>query len=142
MRQCDPNQLTLKPFTKGEIAVAVGEDGRAIAAALGGAGMVGKHPVLTLYLPSPWPAEARELSVNLLPAGRRWDSDSGGTRGPGLNLESGQVIRSPRVAEARLAFEGRVLGGGTMTGVEGFPHVLLVEVLAAFQRWPRGCAIT
>ena len=143
MRRCDLGQLTLKPFAGGGPVVAVAKDGQPRVVALGGAGMAGDRPTLTLYLPSSWHMPNGELTVNLLSPGRPLHARPAGGEGSeaGLQLEPGASVQAARVADARLVFECRVLGHGEMDGLDGYPHVLVVEVLAAYQRWPRGCAI-
>ena len=137
MRRCDPKQLTMKPFAAGQTILAVAEDGEPREVALGGLGMLENKPVLTLFLTTPWHPLPRDMTVNLLPPGRRLDP-----QGTMPHLEPGQMVQAARVAEAQLAFECRVMGTAATEGFDSYPQILFVEVLAAYQRWPRGCAIT
>ena len=103
--------------------------------ALGGAGRFESLATLTLFVP---PGTAyrvgSNLTVNLLPAARRHDA--------GVHFENSDSVPSPRISESRLAFECIVLTTGTLDGEHAQNGIVVVRVLAAHQRWPRGCAIT
>jgi len=145
MRACDPRQLAFKPFASDDLALAVAADGVARRVGWGGAGMLERRPVLTLYLPKDWGwPVGSELTVNILPASRRPSLD----RAPAsagaaeLRYEPSESIRPARIAEARLAFECRIVAGGPVAGLSEHGQLVVAEVLSAHQRWPRGCAIT
>jgi len=145
MRRCDPNQLAFKPFASDDVVFAVAEDGVPRRVALGGAGTLEQHPVLTLYLLADWGWQAgAELTVNLVPAARRPMPRNGlaAESGAEFRYEPSESIRPTRLAEARLSFECRVLAAGTLAGLHEHTHVAVAQVLSAYQRWPRGCAIT
>ena len=146
MRKCDLAQLTVKPFAGGGLVVAVAEDGQPRVIALGGAGRVGHGPTLTLYLSSAWDRLPDALTVNLLSPGQRLRPlhspvVAGAAGDAGIRLEPGESVRVQRIADARMVFECRVLAQGSIQGLDGYSRVLVAEVLAAYQRWPRGCAI-
>jgi hypothetical protein len=134
MRPCDTEQLTVKPFAAENVVLAIGEDRVAREVVLGGAGRFESQPSLTLFLPSQtsYPVGAN-LTVNLLPAGRRADA--------GTHYEDSQQVRAPLIAESRLAFECIVSATGSLDG-ENAGGMVVVRILRAHQRWPRGCAIT
>jgi hypothetical protein len=145
MRRCDPIQLAFRPFASDDAVFAVAEDGVPRRIALGGAGTLAKNPSLTLYLPADWGWQAgTELTVNLLPAARRpMPRDGQATEDSAqFRYEPSESIRPARLTEARLAFECRLVAAGPLTGLVGHPHVVVAQVLSAYQRWPRGCAIT
>jgi hypothetical protein len=135
MRACDTTQLTFKPFVAGDVVLVVGEDRDVREVALGGAGRFESLPTLTLFVP---PGSAylvgSNLTVNLLPAAHRHDV--------GIHFENGDSVPSPRIAESRLAFECIVVATGILDGEHAQNTIVVVRVLAAHQRWPRGCAIT
>jgi hypothetical protein len=135
MRPCSVEQLTVKPFAAEHRVLAVGEDRVAREVVLGGAGRFVSQASLTLFLPSDagFPVGAN-LTVNLLPAGRRADAPN--------HYEAGQRVRAPLIAESRLAFECLVIASGTLDGEHAKQSVVVARVLLAHQRWPRGCAIT
>ena len=124
---------------------AVAEDGVPRHVALGGAGILEQGPVLTLYLPRDWGWQTgRDLSVNLL-SGARWLRSRNGAAvdSPAdFHYELSESIAPARIAEARLAFECRVVATGTLAGLDGHGYLVVAQVLSAHQRWPRGCAIT
>jgi hypothetical protein len=135
MRPCDIAQLAFKPFATNDVVLVVGEDRAVCEVALGGAGRFESLPTLTLFVP---PGAAylvgSHLTVNLLLATRRHDA--------GVSFENSDCVRSPRIAESRLAFECVVLATGTLGGEHAQKGIVVAHVLATHQRWPRGCAIT
>jgi hypothetical protein len=145
MRRCDLKQLTFRPFSSDDVVFVVAMDGVPVRVALGGAGLLGPSPVLTFYLPTDrgWRI-GEDLSVNLLPAARwPWPRDNQPPEGNAeLSLEQGESIRASRIPEARLAFECRIVATSPLAGLHGQSNVVVAEVIAAYQRWPRGCAIT
>jgi hypothetical protein len=135
MRECDTAQLALKPFATADVVMVVGEDRVAREVALGGAGRFESLPTLTLFVPpDAGYAVGAHLTVNLLPGARRHGTD--------VHFESGESVRAPRIANARLAFEGVVLATGSLDGQHPRNTIVVVHVLSTQQRWPRGCAIT
>lgn len=134
MRPCDTSELTLKPFAADSLAWVVGEDHVARKVTLGGAGRFESLPTLTLFVSSDesYPVGAK-LTVNLLPAARPAHA--------GMHFEDSDAIPSPRIAEARVAFECLVIATGSLDGKHAESTVVVVRVLSSHQRWPRGCAI-
>jgi hypothetical protein len=135
MRPCDTAQIAFKPFVASDVVLVVGEDRTVCEVALGGAGRFESLPTLTLFVP---PGSAyrvgSHLTVNLLPAARRHDT--------GVHFEDSDSVRSPRIAESRLAFECVVLATGTFDSEHAQDRIVVARVLSTHQRWPRGCAIT
>jgi hypothetical protein len=142
MRRCDHTQLAFRPFSADDLVVVVGEDGEPREVALGGAGLVERRPTLTLYLPTVWEgANGQTLTVNVLPGARRLRLVDAAAAAAPFRYQASESVVAPRIADAKLAFECRVIAIGALSGLEDHPQMLVAEVLAAYQRWPRGCAI-
>ncbi len=133
MRPCEVDQLALKPFAPDNRVMVVGEDRISRPVTFGGAGRFEETPALTLFLPedASYPIGST-LTVNMLTTARP-------TRGD-IHLEDSEGIRAPRVADSRLSFECVVQATGLLAGENAPSAIVVVRVLAAHQRWPRGCA--
>ena len=135
MRPCDIAQLAFKPFATNDVVLVVGEDRAVHEVALGGAGRFESIPTLTLFVSSGAAyLVGSHLTVNLLLATRPRDA--------AVSFENSDSVRSPRIAESRLAFECIVTATGTLDGEHVQNRILVARVVSAYQRWPRGCAIT
>jgi hypothetical protein len=144
MRRCDATQLAVKPFASDDVVLLVTQDKIARKVTMGGGGRMDRRAVLTLYLPPDLHLPVGEtVTVNVLPATHRLarQSHDGTAATAALAYEAGEAMEPPRVAEARLAFDCRVIATGTVAGLADHPHMVVAQVLAAYQRWPRGCAI-
>jgi hypothetical protein len=144
MRRCDATQLAVKPFATDDRVLMVTPDRVAHTVAMGGGGRLDRREVLTLYLPADLRLPVGEaVTVNLLPASHRLarPSGDGANEKAPLPYEASETIQAPRIAEAKLAFECQVIATGSVTGLDAYPHLVVAEVLGAYQRWPRGCAI-
>jgi hypothetical protein len=134
MRPCDTEQLALKSFAADSLALVVGEDRVPHRVDLGGAGHFRSFPALTLFVSAGerYFVGAR-LTVNILPASRPLHAS--------VHLEDSDTSPAPRIADARVAFECVVLATGVLDSEASPSVVVVVRVLASYQRWPRGCAI-
>ncbi len=127
MRRVQPDELSLKPFTvldrEWALLVAGRERPNPMTVSWGGFGTLWNRPVATVYvrptrftfsLLETWP----EFTLNVLGARHRKALDLCGTRSgrdtdkwreTGLTQLAGETVGVPRVAEAELALECRVL---------------------------------
>jgi flavin reductase (DIM6/NTAB) family NADH-FMN oxidoreductase RutF len=172
MKPVDIKTLNMRPFSvlDEDWALLVGgvERPNPMTVSWGGLGTLWNRPVVTVFVRPTrhtygllvdvpeftlnFMAPAHRPALNL--CGKQSGRDTDKWQASALHPAASEHIRVPRVAEARLSFECRIIHSwdvdpqrftdptiDRLYPQRDYHRAFIGEVLGAFQSWPRGCAI-